>query len=655
MMRQDAEDRPRRAALPGLGQWVQPGAQAAAERLFEDAAAAGIGELRVAVTLGGLSDDNAHWLDGLLDHAGAQARITLALYRHGPEHSAALPPAWVRHDLYCEQVDALLARVSGRVACVELADPLGPAAWPDVSSRSQALLSRLPRMTGRDDGALPTRLCLGGLALDAAWLELARRAGLLTGFAALAFACVPASAAAREAALTALHKRPGNDCEIRFTPRRRYSRDPLSVFEQLHDSGADLVFVDPSQPRRSPPTALRNADGKPSLVARLLRSDGRAALAHYASSTHRAGGSRELIIGGAGFIGSNLAARLAAADRDVLILDDLSRPGTERNLDWLRCRFQDRIAFERADVRDARAVAACVARARHIYHLAAQVAVTTSLEQPRHDHDVNTRGTLNVLEAIRACADPPPLLYTSTNKVYGSLPALALTLGPEGYEPTAGHARDDGIDERQPLDFCSPYGCSKGAADQYVLDYARSYGIPAVVFRMSCIYGPRQLGNEDQGWVAHFLRHALQGAPLTVYGDGHQVRDVLYVDDLVEALRVASARLPALAGRAFNIGGGPGNVLSLRTLLAWLENATGAPDITWAPWRSGDQRYYVSDIRAFEAATGWRPRVPVAAGLERLCDWLRAELGVPPQRLANGHAHAEDRTRLHAARHGGIS
>ena len=278
-----------------------------------------------------------------------------------------------------------------------------------------------------------------------------------------------------------------------------------------------------------------------------------------------------LITGGAGFIGSNLANRLLGSGRKVRILDNLSRPGVEQNLQWLREQHGERLQVVNADVRDEKAVTQAVAGTTQVYHFAAQVAVTTSLDLPREDFLVNAQGTLNVLEAVRARPVPPFVLLTSTNKVYGDLADLELQAVGEHYQPTDLSVRARGVSESRPLDFHSPYGCSKGSADQYVLDYARSYGLQTMVFRMSCIYGPRQFGTEDQGWVAHFILRALRGEPITIYGDGKQVRDVLFIDDLVNAFLLAEQNGGKLAGRAFNIGDGPSNAISLLDLLDRIE------------------------------------------------------------------------------------
>ncbi|WP_394844556.1 GDP-mannose 4,6-dehydratase [Pendulispora brunnea] len=330
-----------------------------------------------------------------------------------------------------------------------------------------------------------------------------------------------------------------------------------------------------------------------------------------------------LVTGGAGFIGSNLASRLLRLNAHVIVLDNLSRRYVGKNLEWLRDEHRGRLDVVIGDVRDPAVVRREVARATHVFHFAAQVAVTSSLTDPQFDFDVNAGGTLNVLEAVRAQPTPPRVFYTSTNKVYGGLGDVELTESATRYEPSDAGLRARGIDEARPLDFHSPYGCSKGTADQYVLDYARSFGIPAVVFRMSCIYGPRQFGTEDQGWVAHFLIRALRGEPITVYGDGKQVRDVLFVDDLVNAFLAADAHMDRVRGRAFNMGGGPDNTTSLLELFSYMRDRLGM-DIAFDhdDWRVGDQRYYVSNPERFGKLTGWSPRVGVREGVERLFRWL---------------------------------
>jgi CDP-paratose 2-epimerase len=339
-----------------------------------------------------------------------------------------------------------------------------------------------------------------------------------------------------------------------------------------------------------------------------------------------------LITGGAGFIGSNLADRLAGEGHDILIYDTLARPGVERNLAWLRERHGGRITHIAGDVRDEDELVRAAAEAKAAFHFAAQVAVTTSLADPREDFDINVRGTINLLDAVRVRPQPVPVIFASTNKVYGDLGDIEFDTLHDRYEPKAFAARR-GIDESRPLDFHTPYGCSKGAADQYVLDYARSFGVPTLVFRMSCIYGQRQMGTEDQGWVAHFLIRALEDQPITIYGDGRQVRDILDVGDAVNAYATGLAHIGKVHGRAFNLGGGPENAISLLELIDEMRASTGREiELEFEDWRQGDQRWFVADTSAARAALdlpkprGWRD------GVARLAQWLSAERGMTLQR-----------------------
>lgn len=334
-----------------------------------------------------------------------------------------------------------------------------------------------------------------------------------------------------------------------------------------------------------------------------------------------------LITGGAGFIGTNAAKHFLESGHEVLLLDNLSRPGVCDNYQWLQDHYNERVTLLRGDVREAQLVADAVERAGAVLHFAAQVAVTTSLTAPIDDFRTNAFGTLNLIEAIRARRDQTgyatPLLFTSTNKVYGGLDDIEMLSNGSHYRPADLGIARHGVSEARPLDFHSPYGCSKGAADQYVLDYARTYDLPFAVFRMSCIYGPHQKGNEDQGWVAHFLLQALRGEEITLYGDGKQVRDVLFVEDLVNAFQLALNNIDSIAGRAFNVGGGANNAVSLLEVLDIIEEIDGTrPRLSWGDWRPGDQRFYVSDTRAIERTLGWRPQVSAREGIARLYDWL---------------------------------
>ncbi len=315
-----------------------------------------------------------------------------------------------------------------------------------------------------------------------------------------------------------------------------------------------------------------------------------------------------LITGGAGFIGSNLAARLLQQPgTQVTIYDNLSRSGVEHNLYWLESSTaKGRLQFLRGDVRDFEKLTQAVRGVDEIYHLAAQVAVTTSVEDPRPDFEVNAEGTFNVLEAARHSGRRPLLLFTSTNKVYGHLATVAVHEHGQRYEADDRAFR--GASEDAPLDFHSPYGCSKGAADQYVRDYARIYDLPTVVFRMSCIAGPRQFGNEDQGWVAHFLYSAVSGSPITVYGTGLQVRDVLHVEDLIDAMESVRENIETVKGKVYNVGGGLDRSCSILEMLEKIQQTTGCRcECEYGEVRPGDQPLYISDTLKLAKHTGWRP------------------------------------------------
>jgi CDP-paratose 2-epimerase len=372
----------------------------------------------------------------------------------------------------------------------------------------------------------------------------------------------------------------------------------------------------------------------------------------HSSDDHSSDERPVLITGGAGFVGTNLAHRLLSAGNSVLVYDDLSRPGVERNWQWLQAMHGDKVQIEVADMRDEKKLTRAVRHACQVFHFAAQVAVTTSLYNPVQDFEINARGTLNLLEAIRVLDERPPLLFTSTNKVYGGLEDVSLQLHDNRYEPQDAAIRDNGISEARPLDFHSPYGCSKGCADQYVIDYARTFGLPAVVFRMSCIYGPHQFGTEDQGWVAHFLIRALEGAPITLYGDGKQVRDILFVEDLVDAFLLAQQHMSTLQGQAFNIGGGAANTTSLLELVELIGDlCRQKPQVQFDEWRPGDQRYYVSDACKFAAATGWTARTGIREGIEQLHAWLQhKDEGKTPRNGTTRNGAARNGTARNASR-----
>lgn len=338
--------------------------------------------------------------------------------------------------------------------------------------------------------------------------------------------------------------------------------------------------------------------------------------------TTQPGAQNITITGGAGFIGSNLAHRLLEQGHKITIFDNVSRSGGAQNLQWLHQEYgPDAVRLEKGELADFDAVQRACEGAQRIYHLAGQVAVTTSVTNPRQDFESNALGTFNVLEAARLVADNPVILYASTNKVYGGMEDIAVLEGDTRY------CYADfpyGIPETQPLDFHSPYGCSKGAGDQYVRDYHRIYGLRTVVARQSCIYGYRQFGIEDQGWVAWFIIAAIKSRPIRIYGNGKQVRDVLFIEDLLGAYDALVANIDRSAGQVYNIGGGPENTMSIWTEFGpQLERLLGRPiPVTHGEWRPGDQPVYISDIRKAERELGWRPHISVEEGTRRLFAWI---------------------------------
>jgi len=330
---------------------------------------------------------------------------------------------------------------------------------------------------------------------------------------------------------------------------------------------------------------------------------------------------RTVITGGAGFIGCNSAHRFLSQGNDVVLYDNLSRRGAKANIAWLHELHGEKVRLIQADIRDFEALSNALSGAEVVIHLASQVAVTSSVENPRQDFEINALGTFNVLEAVRHNCPDAVVLYASTNKVYGGMEGAKVIMANDRY---AYEEFTHGIPESFPLDFHSPYGCSKGAGDQYMLDYARIYGLKTIVFRQSCIYGPRQFGVEDQGWVAHFIIAAVLGRPIWIFGDGRQVRDLLHVDDLVQAYELGIAKIDEIRGEVLNIGGGPKNAFSVWTEFGpLLESLAKRPvPVTYSDWRPGDQRVFVADIRKAEARLNWKPSISPEKGIRDLYQWV---------------------------------
>ena len=331
-----------------------------------------------------------------------------------------------------------------------------------------------------------------------------------------------------------------------------------------------------------------------------------------------------LVTGGAGFIGTNCVSRLLRKGERVTVYDNLSRAGAPRNIAWLEETYgRDSFKLVVGDLRDAGLLTAAARDVDVIIHLAGQVAVTTSVLHPRQDFEDNALGTFNLLEAARLSGRKPIVLYSSTNKVYGGMDDIPV----EELETRYVYKNQPyGMSETYPLDFHSPYGCSKGTGDQYMRDYARIYGLRTVVFRQSTIYGPHQFGIEDQGWMAWLMIAAVMGKPITIYGDGKQVRDMLFVDDLINAYEAALEKIDIAAGQVYNLGGGPDNTISIwKEFGPALEGLLGREiPVEWDGWRPGDQRVYISDIRKAKNELDWEPKVGISDGMQRLFDWIKS-------------------------------
>ncbi|RHZ93915.1 NAD-dependent epimerase/dehydratase family protein [Cereibacter sphaeroides] len=645
----------------GFVEWFRPGDHDRVEEALEGLATSGARYLRTHLSWADfVTPGGSDWFDWLIPRLGREIDLLPCIHYTPPSLSrtgrSSGPPRELKS--YADFVDHALTRYGRHFSHVELwNEPNNLLDW-DWRLDSDFLL--FCEMVGgaawwvRERGWKPV---LGGpCPFDPLWLDLMGERSVLAHCAAAGFHGFPGTWDSEESTwggwdlhlgeMRAILDRHNPECEIWITETgystwrndeleqtRRFAGALKAPADRMYWYGwRDLPRDVPVQeglwfdPRHYHMGAVDEA-GKPKLLARLLSAEGvegvRSMAGLCAPSLSRAG-RPAVITGGAGFIGSNLADALLSDGEEVILLDNLGRAGVEDNLRWLKARHGERLHPVIADLRDERAMADAARDAAAVYHLAGQTAVTTSLESPVADFEINARGTLNLLEAIRATGRPVPLLFASTNKVYGALEDLEMQPG-ERHVPADPEILAHGIGEGRPLDFCTPYGCSKGVADQYVIDYAKSFGLPTAVLRMSCIYGPRQFGTEDQGWVAHFLIRALKGEGISVFGDGRQVRDVLHVTDAVAAYRRLMAEVSAgrVRSRAFNLGGGPGNAVSLRQVLEEIGRLTGGPvAVTEEDWRQGDQLWFVADTRALGTAIGWAPAVGWREGLAGLAAWL---------------------------------
>ncbi|HJV64411.1 MAG TPA: NAD-dependent epimerase/dehydratase family protein [Geomonas sp.] len=645
----------------GMVEWFRPGEHERVEKVLADLRKIGAGRLRTGISWADwYAEGGTAWYEWLIPRlAGEVELLPCVLYTPpsiGVEAKTSSPPR-VPKD-YADFIDLFITRFGAHFEYLEL--------WNEPNNLSEWDWTLDPHWTafGEMIGCAAywakqrgKKTVLGGMSpIDGHWLCRMFELGVMDFIDVVGIHGFPdifdytwKGWQRNIAMVRELLDERGSRCQIwvteagfstwqhdEFKQSRMFLDFLAAPAERLYWYGADdldpgLAAVDRFHlDEREYYFGFRKADGSPKLLYRLLEEGGVAAVKRVAAAAGSGKGSRRrerekaiLVTGGAGFIGTNLVTRLASEGRRVIVYDNLSRAGAEKNLLWLQEKFGDRLDVRIADIRNAHLLEQSVAEASHVYHFAAQVAVTTSVDNPAADFGINAQGAFSLLEAIRRAKERPSLLFTSTNKVYGGIEGCRIRKNGTRYEPEDELLRANGLDESTPLDFLSPYGCSKGCADQYVLDYARTYGFHSVVFRMSCIYGPHQYGNEDQGWVAHFAIQALKNDPITLYGDGCQIRDLLYVEDLVDALCRARQQISSLSGEVFNIGGGPQRTVSLLELLELLGKLNGGlPAVGKDGWRTGDQRYYVSDTRKFARATGWGAQHTVEEGVTKLYQWL---------------------------------
>lgn len=649
----------------GLVEWFRPGEYERAEAALYGILATGATMLRTHLSWADyLSPDGQQWYDWLIPTLGSRIELLPCLHFTPPSLSrtgrTSGPPQRPRD--FADFTDHVLTRYGQHFPHVELwNEPNNLLDWDWREDADWEIYSDMIGAAAHWAEHRGWRAVLGGpCPLDLNWLALMGERGVLNAVSAVGLHGFPGtwdseiatwrSWGSHVAAARTVIERHNPAAELWITEAgystwRHDEAGQVGRFLDALKAPADRLYwygwqdiardVPVQEGVQHDPRhyslGMVDASGQPKLLGRLLQEGGIGkaeavvALAAPAPAMPAlAKGARPVVIfGGAGFIGSNLADDLLNDGQDVVIVDALARPGVEGNLAWMQDRHAGHLASVLADIRDESAVEAALSDASAVFHFAAQVAVTTSLTHPADDFSVNAEGTLKVLEAVRRRSSRIPVIFSSTNKVYGALEHLEMmTLG-ECYFPVDGELRAHGVGEKAGLNFCTPYGCSKGVADQYVLDYAKSFGLPTAVLRMSCIYGPRQFGTEDQGWVAHFLLRAMAGEPVTIYGDGMQVRDILHVRDAVAAYRGVLQNIETVRGQAFNLGGGPANAVSLRMVLQEIEQITGAAvPVAHAPWRTGDQFYFVSDTRKLEQRIGWRPRVGWREGIRDLAAWI---------------------------------
>jgi CDP-paratose 2-epimerase len=638
----------------GLVQWFRPNEHKEVERTLEEMRNLNITHIRTNISWAGWnSEGGREWYDWLFKTLGGSVDILPCIYGtpQTVELSGFVEQVITAHGQHFEYVE--LWNEPNNISSYDYTLDAGWAAFCRMTGGAASLARKHGKKT-----------VLGGMnPIDPTWLQLMFDNQLMQHIDVVSIHGLPGVNANWEGWEEAVRKvrsvleqnQSGAALWITKAGYSTWQKDEgrqLQEFINATRADADRMYwhglqdLAPGQPaaenlqhdQRNYYYGMKNADGSAKLLYTLLSGNDIQSLQRFEWMAQPVSGSSRneryvLITGGAGFVGINLADRLLSEGRSVMIFDNLSRAGVQNNLFWLREKYPDNLMVMVADIRDKEAVNKAVQGAERVFHFAAQVAVTSSLVNPYHDFEVNALGTLNVLEAIRHTPHQPPLVFTSTNKVYGDLEDVHMVMNGTRYYPQNITVKHNGISEQRSLDFHSPYGCTKGVADQYILDYARTFGLKTVVFRMSCIYGPHQFGTEDQGWVAHFLIQALKDKPITLYGDGKQVRDILFIEDLVNAFLLTGEHMDEISGHAFNIGGGVENTVSLLELIGMIAKIMGRePEVIFDDWRPSDQKYYVSDFAKFSGVTGWRPANGTTEGVTRLYEWLLENADIPRQK-----------------------
>ncbi|MGA9591152.1 MAG: GDP-mannose 4,6-dehydratase [Salegentibacter sp.] len=642
----------------GILEWFRPGEYEEVKDAIEDMKALGIKHLRTGISWADwYCEGTKEWYDWLFPELSKHVEVLPCfLYTPpsiGESSKTSSPPKYLKS--YADFIDVMIDNYGEYFDWVELwNEPNNKVEYDFTLDYSWNKFSRMIGMAAYWAKQRGKKTLLGGMSpIDPNWLQLMAELGALEDIDAIGIHGFPHVfdqqwdgwneniSHVKKVLKRFDMKKELWISEAGFSTWQNDEVKQYEEFKKVLSADADRIYwyslrdLNPKNPtvggfhldEREYFFGLRKVDGTKKLLYKLLEKGGVENIQNhpYIQKNYETDSQEKytMITGGAGFIGTNLASRLLSEGKRVMIYDSLFRDGVEENLQWLQKKYGDKLIIQISDIREKRILDQCVRNASEIFHFSAQVAVTTSLTNPLHDFQVNLQGTFNLLEAIRRSPHQPPLLFTSTNKVYGNLNDVEMIPNETRYHPSDKEIENNGIHEGRSLDFHSPYGCSKGAADQYILDYARSYGLKTAVFRMSCIYGPHQFGTEDQGWVAHFLISALEGNPVTIYGNGKQVRDILFVEDLVDAFVLARKNIDSIAGEVFNIGGGPENTVSLIEILDMIKEKAGKEmEISFEDWRTGDQIYYVSNTTKFKKATGWKPKHSVDEGVQALLEWL---------------------------------